>query len=370
MVESVFVTRPRWNLCRRSKNGKLRNLCPREAEFSGSECGWRLGCQNYAFLADDRVAAFFRDNEGSTRLAVISSDGKVEEYGQMTGELPRSSGGPAASPDGRSLYFLGGGPAAAVGIYRWREAAPGAAAEPAEELASSVKDDMRLDPAYVSEPSLLKYETAGGEVAYAYYYPPTSPRYEAPEGTAPQLLVKAHGGPTGSASVMLNPLVQFWTSRGFALLDVDYRGSTGYGREYRERLAGCWGVADVDDVCAGAEYLVKRGLADPKRLAIDGGSAGGYTTLAALTFRSVFTAGCSLYGVADLAALAADTHKFESRYLDGLVGRYPEDKAVYEERSPICHTDRLALPILLLQGAEDKIVPPNRARGPGASPAR
>jgi len=156
-------------------------------------------------------------------------------------------------------------------------------------------------------------------------------------------------------------VIQFWTSRGFAVLDVDYRGSTGYGRAYRERLNGSWGVVDVDDVCAGAQHLVAEGKANPKQLAIDGGSAGGFAALAALTFRDVFTAGCSLYGIADLETLAGDTHKFESRYLDRLVGRYPEDKEIFQARSPIQHVDQLSCPILLLQGAEDKIVPPNQA---------
>jgi len=163
------------------------------------------------------------------------------------------------------------------------------------------------------------------------------------------------------ASATLSLGMQYWTSRGFAVLDVDYRGSIGYGRAYRDRLKGSWGVTDVEDVCAGAQYLAEQGLADPKMLAIDGGSAGGFTTLAALAFRDVFTAGCSLYGVPDLAALARDTHKFESRYLDGLVAKYPEDKDVYEARAPICHIEQLTCPILLLQGADDRIVPKNQA---------
>jgi len=214
----------------------------------------------------------------------------------------------------------------------------------------------------VSKPELIEFPTTGGETAFGYYYPPVNARFRADDsGPPPPLLVKAHGGPTAQTSVVLSPAIQFWTSRGFAVLDVDYRGSTGYGRQYRMKLQGSWGIVDIDDVCAGAEDLVKKGLADPKRLAIDGGSAGGFTTLGALAFREVFTAGCSLYGVADLSALAGDTHKFESRYLDGLVGRYPEDKAIFEERAPICHVDRLSCPILLLQGDEDKIVPPNQA---------
>ena len=177
----------------------------------------------------------------------------------------------------------------------------------------------------------------------------------------PTIATQAHGGPTGATSSAFNPGIQFWTSRGFAVLDVDYGGSTGYGREYRRRLRGAWGVVDIDDVCAGATHLVKQGLADGDRLAIDGGSAGGYTTLGALAFKDVFTAGCSLYGVADLGVLAGDTHKFESRYLDGLVGPYPEMKSVYDERAPINAVDQLSCPILLLQGDEDKIVPPNQA---------
>jgi dipeptidyl aminopeptidase/acylaminoacyl peptidase len=170
-----------------------------------------------------------------------------------------------------------------------------------------------------------------------------------------------HAGPTACTSASFNPGIQFFTSRGFAVLDVDYGGSTGYGRAYRRRLRGNWGIVDIDDVCAGAEYLVEQGLADPKRLAIDGGSAGGYTTLGALAFRDVFTAGCSLFGVADCSALAADTHKFESRYLDGLIGAWPADKDLYESRAPINSVETLNCPILLLQGDEDKIVPPNQA---------
>lgn len=167
--------------------------------------------------------------------------------------------------------------------------------------------------------------------------------------------------PTGAASMTFNPSIQYWTSRGFAILDVDYGGSTGYGKLYRRRLRGKWGIVDVDDVCNGAKYLADKGLADPDRLCIDGGSAGGFTTLAALAFRDVFKAGTSLYGVADLTALARDTHKFESRYLDGLIGSYPKDENIYKERSPIEHVDQLSCPILLLQGEEDKIVPPNQA---------
>ena len=175
------------------------------------------------------------------------------------------------------------------------------------------------------------------------------------------MLVKSHGGPTSATSVSLDLGIQYWTSRGFAVLDVNYGGSTAYGRAYRERLRGQWGIVDVDDCVNGALYLVRQGLADGKRLAIDGGSAGGYTTLAALTFRDVFAAGASYYGVSDLETLAKDTHKFESRYLDGLVGAYPQEAEVYRQRSPINFTSQLSCPLILFQGLEDKIVPPGQA---------
>jgi dipeptidyl aminopeptidase/acylaminoacyl peptidase len=177
----------------------------------------------------------------------------------------------------------------------------------------------------------------------------------------PPLIVRSHGGPTAATSNTLNLKIQYWTSRGFAVLDVNYGGSTGYGREYRQRLNGNWGIVDINDCVNGAKYLADRQLVDPERMAIVGGSAGGYTTLAALTFRDVFKAGASYYGVSDLEILAKETHKFESRYLDSLVGEYPAQKEIYEARSPIHHIDRLSCPVIFFQGAEDKIVPPNQA---------
>ncbi|CAK9108409.1 Dipeptidyl aminopeptidase BIII (DAP BIII) [Durusdinium trenchii] len=344
-----------WNLYTWGKSG-IKSVYEKDAEFAGAAPGWQLGQQNYCFLPDGRCLACFADRDrGASRLVDVSSG---REYGQEEG-LPRYFGGMCADGDGK-LYFLGGDPARAPGIYAW--ALPENGKKDAEMLLSSMKSDMQVDEKYISKPELIEFRTGSRmQTAYAFYYPPSNADFSAPEGSVPPLLVKAHGGPTAQTSITFNPALQFWTSRGFAVLDVDYRGSTGYGRAYRMKLLKSWGVVDIEDVCEGAQHLVKKGLADPKRLAIDGGSAGGYTTLGALTFRDVFTAGCSLYGVADLATLAGDTHKFESRYLDGLVGPYPEEKAIYEERAPICHTERLSCPILLLQGDEDKIVPPNQA---------
>ena len=183
----------------------------------------------------------------------------------------------------------------------------------------------------------------------------------APAGERPPLLVLTHGGPTGASSDVLDSKVQFWTSRGFAVLDINYSGSTGYGRAYRERLNGQWGIADVTDAVGGAEAMVAAGKADPARLAIRGGSAGGYTTLAALTFHHTFKAGASYYGISDLEVLQQDTHKFESRYNESLIGPYPAAREVYVARSPIHFTDRLSCPIILFQGLDDKVVPPNQS---------
>jgi dipeptidyl aminopeptidase/acylaminoacyl peptidase len=227
--------------------------------------------------------------------------------------------------------------------------------------------DLGIDgDAWYSVPEHITFPTtpdADGSdaVAHALFYPPKNPDHHGSADHAPPLIVMSHGGPTSAARSQLNLAVQFWTSRGFAVVDVNYRGSTGYGRAYREALNDRWGIADVDDCIAAARHLAREGRVDGERLAIRGGSAGGFTTLCALTFHDDFTAGASLYGVADLEALAKDTHKFESRYLDSLVGPYPEAKAVYEQRSPIHHTDRLATPLIILQGLEDEVVPPSQA---------
>ena len=322
-----------------------------DADLGGSAPGWAFGQQGYTFLADGRVAAAYPDRQtGQTAVAIFSEDGSSKQvYSGAESGLPHSVGGltPGVNND---IYMIGGGPDKPAGVYRWDFSS-------STLLASS--SSQEIDAAYISKPQPVKFPTTLGE-AYGFYYPPRHPSCSSQEA-APPLLVKAHGGPTACTGATFNPKIQYWTSRGFAVLDVDYGGSTGYGRDYRRRLRGAWGIVDIDDVCAGAQYLVKQGLADAKRLAIDGGSAGGYTTLGALAFRDVFTAGCSLYGVGDLAALAGDTHKFESRYLDGLVGKYPEDEAIYTERAPIHSVDKLNCPILLLQGDEDKIVPPNQA---------
>ncbi len=221
---------------------------------------------------------------------------------------------------------------------------------------------LEVDAELLQAPEIIRYPTDDGDHAYALFFKPSNPEYRPVDDEKPPLIVLAHGGPTSAARSHLNLSRQFWTSRGFAVVDVNYRGSSGFGREYRNKLYGNWGVSDVADCVNAALFLAERGDVDRDRLLIRGGSAGGYTVLCALAFHDVFAAGCSMYGVADLEALAADTHKFESRYLDNLVGPYPEKIDTYRERSPIHHLDGFTAPMLVLQGSEDKIVPPNQSR--------
>ena len=289
-------------------------------------------------------------------MASVGEEGPatdIREYGIKDG-LPMQFGG-VIGTESNDLYFIGGSPSTPPSVYKWNLEKKG----PAEILACS--SSLSFSEDLISVPKQIEFPTTLG-TAYGYYYAPKNGGFHCTTDKAPPLLVKAHGGPTSCTGTSFNAGIQFWTSRGFAVLDVDYGGSTGYGRDYRRRLRKSWGIVDIDDVCAGAKYLVKEGLADDERLCIDGGSAGGYTTLGALAFKDVFKAGCSLYGIGDLTALAGDTHKFESRYLDGLVGPYPQDEPIYKERSPIESVDTLSCPILILQGEEDKVVPPNQAR--------
>ena len=342
-----------WNLYRR-RGGEIQSLAERTAEFGKPQ--WTFDSATYGFLDEDRIACCY-NTLGSWSLAVLNTgDGSMTALDSGdSGDAPYSEMGRGdLKADAGRVAFVAGGPAEAMSLVVW-EASTGRV----EAVRRSHLPDV--DDGYLSAPSPVEFPTGDGKTAHAFYYPPANRDYSAPAGEKPPLLVKSHGGPTAAASTALDLGIQFWTSRGFAVADVNYGGSTGYGTEYRRRLNGAWGVVDVEDCVSAALYLAERGYADPERLAIDGGSAGGYTTLAALTFRDVFQAGTSLYGVSDLEALAKETHKFESRYLDSLVGPYPERRDLYQERSPINHTHLLSCPLLLLQGLEDEIVPPNQA---------
>ena len=334
-----------WNLYRwEGERGEP--LFSMEAEFAGPQ--WSFGQSSYGFEDNTTILCTYI-YEGKTRLA------RLDTMARAMDEISIPYCGIGSLQIGKGFAtFLAASTTAPSAVVRLN-----LSTLQTTTLRSS--STMTIDPGYISEPEVISFPTTGGFNAYGIYYRPKNKDYEVQVTERPPLLVKTHGGPTASASSALSPSIQYWTSRGFAVLDVNYGGSTGYGRAYRNRLQKQWGIVDVDDATNGALYLVEQGKADKARLAIDGGSAGGYTTLAALTFRDVFKAGASYYGVSDMTSLAAETHKFESRYLDSLVGPYPEKKAVYEERSPINAVDRLSCPIIFLQGSEDKIVPPNQA---------
>jgi dipeptidyl aminopeptidase/acylaminoacyl peptidase len=337
-----------WNLYRLSgQDGRVEAVALTEAEFAAPQ--WQFGMSTYAFLTGGRIACAYA-HESRWTLGEVSVDGVLTSL-----DLPFTDYRDVAKArNGDRIACVAASPADAAAIIE---------VDPARGTFEVVRrpGDTPLDAAHISRPRPIRFATGGGLTAHALHYPPTNPRFVAPPGELPPLLVKSHGGPTDAASTAFDPEIQFWTSRGIAVVDVDYGGSSGYGRSYRRRLQGKWGVVDVDDCVSAARFLVDQGLADRDRLLIDGGSAGGYTTLCALVFRDVFRAGASYYGIGDLEVLARDTHKFESRYLDGLVGPYPSRRDLYRVRSPIHAVDRLACPVILFQGMDDHVVPPNQA---------
>ncbi|HYN98897.1 MAG TPA: S9 family peptidase [Actinomycetota bacterium] len=334
-----------WNIYVDEPAG-ARAVAPMDAEFAGPD--WVFGQSSYTFLNDGSLVAIWAE-EGLDRIGVMRpGDDRFTPietgYTVLHSIRPFGSGvlAIAASAAEAPAVVVISIPDGGVQVIRRSR-------------------ELTVSPDLISAPRAIEFPTEGGLTAHALFYAPDNPDYAAPEGELPPLIVISHGGPTAATSSALNLGIQFWTSRGIGVVDVNYGGSTGYGREYRRRLNGTWGIVDVDDCINAARYLADRGEADGNRLVIRGGSAGGYTTLCALTFRDAFACGGSHYGVADAGALAEDTHKFESRYLDGLIGPWPEARALYEERSPIFHTDRLSTPLILFQGLEDEIVPPAQA---------
>ncbi|MFP6683674.1 MAG: prolyl oligopeptidase family serine peptidase, partial [Polyangiaceae bacterium] len=323
-----------WNLYRLEED-LPRPLCTMEAEVGLPQ--WVLGMRTYAFASENEILCTW-GRAGVWELGRLDT-----QTGALVEIDTRFSGFDGLRVHDGHLSFTGArsnGPSAVVRLNL------------AQDRVRIVRESGKalLDPADISIPETLEIPTPDGALTHAFFYPPTNTRFAAPTGERPPLRVKSHGGPTGSTRPDFDPRIQFWTTRGFAVVDVNYRGSTGYGRAYREALKGNWGVHDVMDCETAALHLARAGRVDGKRLTIQGASAGGYTTLAALAFTDTFACGASHYGIGDLAALARDTHKFESRYLDALVAPWPEGEAVYAERSPLAHADRLSCPVIFFQG--------------------
>ena len=335
-----------WNLHRISSDGEIESVHQAKGELGMPQ--WVFGMSLYAFISAEQVACSHIEQGVSTFGLIDTKTGKL-----TTVDCPFTDIQYLRAHDGE-VVFRGGSPTDVLSIVKYNVAS-GAF----ETLRRS--NELEIYPRYFSVPRAIEFPTEGGLTAHGFFYPPQNPDFRAPENEKPPLIVKSHGGPTAAASTALSLSIQYWTSRGFAVLDVNYGGSTGYGRQYRERLNKKWGIVDVDDCANGARYLANRGEVDPKRLVITGGSAGGYTTLCALTFRKTFKAGASHFGVSDAEALARDTHKYESQYLTGLLGPYPERRDIYFERSPINFPERLSCPVIFFQGLEDKVVPPDQA---------
>ena len=335
-----------WNL-QRWDGEQLVPVLELEAEFGRPM--WTFSTSSYGVLDDGRLAAQYAQ-DGIWRLGVVDpATGRL-----TTIDTPFNTFGYEVAVCGDRIVAAAAGAETGASVT----AIP---IDGAESETIRPGGTAELDESYVSPAEAISYPSAGGRTAHAYYYAPRNPDVEAPAGERPPLITFTHGGPTSRTEPGLTLAIQYWTTRGFAVVDVNYGGSTGHGTAYRRLLNGNWGIVDMEDCAAAARYLVERGEVDGNRLAIRGGSAGGYTTLCSLTFGDVFTAGASYFGVSDAAALAEDTHKFESRYLDSLIGPYPERAELYEQRSPVHAVDRLSCPVIFLQGLEDKIVPPDQA---------
>jgi len=342
--ELFFVSdRSNWWNIYRWDGIKARAVYTMQAEFATPQ--WVFGMSSYGFLSTDEILCCF-SQRGFWQLGVINTS---------TNQLTK------IATDFRDIanihchkgagYFIAASATQSAQLWRYADG----------ELIALSASTQTIDAGFIATPQAMEFSTRDGEHARGFFYAPTNSNVTNPTGQLPPLLVMCHGGPTGATESSLNLKIQFWTSRGFAVLDVNYRGSTGYGRQYRDRLKNNWGITDVIDVCSGVDYLAAQQLIDKNKVAIRGSSAGGYTVLAALTFSDVFKAGASLYGIGDLEALARDTHKFEAHYLDALVGEYPAQQKIYRERSPIHHIDQLNCPVIFLQGLQDKVVPPAQA---------
>ncbi len=334
-----------WNLYRARGEGD-EPVCRRDAEFGAPQ--WAFGQRFYDFASPDELVCIYKDSGGSKLGVIDLNTGRMRNIELLYTSLSN------VQLSGRkvALYAASATLAERVLVVDL---------DTHKQEVVKVSNRAHVDATYFSIPKPIEFPTEGGLTSHAIYYPPRNHDYEAPSGEKPPLIVQCHGGPTASAGETYAFEYQYWTSRGFALVDVNYGGSSGYGRAYRQRLNGQWGVVDVDDCINAARYLVQQGLADPERISISGGSAGGYTALLSLTKRDFYNAGASHSGIGDLVLFAEETHKFESRYCDTLLGPYPERADVYHDRSAIYFADNLDCPVILFQGLEDKIVPPDQA---------
>lgn len=336
-----------WNLYAHKQRGD-RAVWPRAAEFASPL--WSFGQSNYVLLGNGHAVLCFTER-GIDRLAVVDLDKGT----RRVLDLPYVQFSQLARIDAQHIAAVAGASQASLSIVSLD-----VGSAKVTTLRTAGSSPLQADSISVAMP--IDFPSAQGRIAHAFYYAPTNPKYRGTPGTLPPLLALVHGGPTSQASPALHAGVQYWTSRGFAVVDVNYGGSSGYGRAYRRELNGNWGVVDAEDVIAAVRFLIDTKRADPKRTAISGGSAGGYTVLVALSTSDVFRAGADFFGVSDMTALARDTHKFESRYLDSLIGPLPQAQAVYDSRSPLNHLDGFKVPVLVLQGADDPIVPPSQSQ--------
>jgi len=336
-----------WSNIYSCRDGVLNALTPIDREFGIPQ--WVLASSTYVLNDNNQIYAVYMQNGQQQLCHIDCESGHIEPIA-----LPFKYFGDHLLMTKQYLFFRAAGPALEEAIYRFNT-------ETEEVVKLSPESRFPLAVEELSIAKTIDFQSTDHRPCHAFYYKPNNSQFSAAKNARPPLIVMSHGGPTAMTNNSLNAAIQFWTHRGFAVVDVNYGGSTGFGKKYRETLLGNWGVVDVEDCIAAANYLVSEGLADQSSLLIRGGSAGGYTTLCALTFHDVFAAGTSRYGVADLESLASDSHKFEARYLDSVVGAYPEEKELYQARSPIHSTDKLSCPILLLQGEDDKVVPPNQA---------
>lgn len=318
-------------------------IYPLTAEFATPQ--WVFGMSTYGFLNNADIFCCY-SQMGRWHLGVINT--VTQQFTKIDSEFCDIS---AIHCRNNSAWFLAASATQGTQLYCFNGNA----------ISTVSKNETSIPAEYIAHAQAIEFPTRDNETAHAFFYAPTNSRATPAPNSRPPLLVMCHGGPTGATETGLNLKIQFWTSRGFAVLDINYRGSTGYGREYRDRLKNNWGITDVIDACSGVDYLIAQEKIDSSKIAIRGSSAGGYTALAALTFSDTFKAGASLYGIGDLEALAKDTHKFEAHYLDSLVGAYPQEQETYRERSPIHHIEQLNCPVIFLQGLQDKVVPPSQA---------